>query len=103
MEQLPVLYRDKHLVAVNKPSGLLVHRSPIDRHETRFALQLVLAKLVVLQIIVVPLSEIVTWRSEISVRVALNRSSSQTFSAVSRSAAYPDISSRGSKKNSVSS
>ena len=29
------------MVAVNKPSGLLVHRSPIDRHETRFALQLV--------------------------------------------------------------
>ena len=41
MEQLPVLYRDEHLVAVNKPSGLLVHRSPIDRIETRFALQLV--------------------------------------------------------------
>ncbi len=40
METLPVLYRDEHLVAVNKPSGLLVHRSPIDRHETRFALQL---------------------------------------------------------------
>ena len=41
METLPVLFRDEHLVAVNKPSGLLVHRSPIDRHETRFALQLV--------------------------------------------------------------
>jgi len=38
---LPVLYRDEHLVVVDKPSGLLVHRSPIDRHETRFALQLV--------------------------------------------------------------
>ncbi|MDP5063218.1 MAG: pseudouridine synthase [Haliea sp.] len=25
---------------MNKPAGLLVHRSPIDRHETRFALQL---------------------------------------------------------------
>lgn len=36
-----VIYRDEHLVAVNKPSGLLVHRSLIDRHETRFALQLV--------------------------------------------------------------
>jgi len=34
-----VIYRDEHLVAINKPSGLLVHRSPIDRHETRFALQ----------------------------------------------------------------
>ena len=41
MEQLSVIYRDDYLVAVNKPSGLLVHRSPIDRHETRFALQLV--------------------------------------------------------------
>lgn len=28
------------MVAINKPSGLLVHRSAIDRHETRFALQL---------------------------------------------------------------
>ena len=40
MEQLPIIYRDEHLVAVDKPSGLLVHRSPIDRYETRFALQL---------------------------------------------------------------
>ncbi len=39
-ETLPLLYRDEHLVVVNKPSGLLVHRSPIDRRETRFALQL---------------------------------------------------------------
>jgi len=37
---MDILYRDDHLVAVNKPSGLLVHRSPIDRHETRFAMQL---------------------------------------------------------------
>jgi tRNA pseudouridine65 synthase len=37
---LEILYQDKHLVAINKPSGLLVHRSPIDRHETRFAIQL---------------------------------------------------------------
>ncbi|CAM3569205.1 tRNA pseudouridine(65) synthase TruC [Parendozoicomonas haliclonae] len=40
-ETLEVLYRDEHLIAVNKPSGLLVHRSMIDRHETRFALQIV--------------------------------------------------------------
>jgi len=39
-ETLPILYRDARLVVVNKPSGLLVHRSPIDRHETRFALQI---------------------------------------------------------------
>lgn len=38
---LPILYQDEHLVAVHKPAGLLVHRSWIDRHETRFALQLV--------------------------------------------------------------
>ena len=36
-----VIYRDEYLVAINKPSGLLVHRSLIDRHETRFALQMV--------------------------------------------------------------
>lgn len=40
-ETLPIIYRDDYLVAINKPSGLLVHRSEIDRHETRFALQLV--------------------------------------------------------------
>lgn len=33
------LYRDEWLLAVHKPAGLLVHRSPIDRHETEFALQ----------------------------------------------------------------
>lgn len=36
---LAELYRDDHLLAVHKPAGLLVHRSPIDRHETEFALQ----------------------------------------------------------------
>jgi len=36
---LEILYKDDYLVAINKPSGLLVHKSPIDRHETRFALQ----------------------------------------------------------------
>jgi tRNA pseudouridine65 synthase len=40
-ETLPILYRDDWLLAVHKPSGLLVHRSLIDRHETRFAMQLV--------------------------------------------------------------
>ncbi|MEA1879711.1 MAG: tRNA pseudouridine(65) synthase TruC, partial [Campylobacterota bacterium] len=34
-----ILYQDKYLVAINKPSGLLVHKSPIDKRETRFALQ----------------------------------------------------------------
>jgi len=37
---LPILLQDDHLVVINKPSGLLVHRSDIDRHETRFAVQL---------------------------------------------------------------
>lgn len=37
---LEILYHDAHFVVINKPSGLLVHRSPIDRHETRFALQM---------------------------------------------------------------
>ncbi len=40
-EQLPILFRDDCLIAVHKPSGLLVHRSDIDRHETRFAVQIV--------------------------------------------------------------
>jgi tRNA pseudouridine65 synthase len=37
---LDILYRDEHLIAIDKPPGLLVHRSDIDRHETRFAVQL---------------------------------------------------------------
>lgn len=40
-ETLPILYQDEQLVAVHKPSGLLVHRSMLDRHETRFAVQIV--------------------------------------------------------------
>lgn len=39
-DTLEILYRDDRLVAVHKPAGLLVHRSAIDRHETRFALQM---------------------------------------------------------------
>jgi len=38
---LEILYQDDYIVAINKPSGLLVHKSPIDRHETEFALQMV--------------------------------------------------------------
>ncbi len=37
---LDILYQDKHYVAINKPAGMLVHRSGIDRHETVFAMQL---------------------------------------------------------------
>lgn len=36
---LEILYQDEFLVAVNKPSGLLVHRSWLDTHATEFALQ----------------------------------------------------------------
>ena len=38
---LPLLYRDEHLVVVDKPAGLLVHRTALDAHEQRAALQLV--------------------------------------------------------------
>lgn len=38
--QLEILYRDDRYIAIHKPSGLLVHRSPIDRRETRFAIQI---------------------------------------------------------------
>lgn len=34
-----ILHRDERLLAVDKPPGLLVHRSPLDRGETRYALQ----------------------------------------------------------------
>ncbi|MFB1010096.1 MAG: pseudouridine synthase [Thiopseudomonas sp.] len=36
---LTEIYRDDWLLAVHKPAGLLVHRSPVDRHATEFALQ----------------------------------------------------------------
>ena len=38
---LTILYEDEYLVAVNKPAGLFVHRSFMDKHEIYFALQLV--------------------------------------------------------------
>lgn len=37
--ELEILYRDDELVAVNKPAGMLVHRSWLDKHETLFAMQ----------------------------------------------------------------
>ncbi|WP_371189116.1 tRNA pseudouridine(65) synthase TruC [Thalassotalea maritima] len=39
--KLDILYQDDNLVAVNKPSGLFVHRSYLDRDQRYFALQLV--------------------------------------------------------------
>jgi len=38
--QLDVLYADENFVAINKPSGLLVHRTQLDSQATEFALQL---------------------------------------------------------------
>ncbi|MBU1564723.1 MAG: tRNA pseudouridine(65) synthase TruC [Proteobacteria bacterium] len=38
---LEILYQDAYLVAVNKPAGLFVHRSYMDKDEIYFALQLV--------------------------------------------------------------
>ena len=40
VDNLDILYRDEHLIAIDKPAGLLVHRSAVDRHETRYALQM---------------------------------------------------------------
>ena len=37
---LRLLYQDEYLVAIDKPAGLLVHRSWLDRHETQFAMQM---------------------------------------------------------------
>ncbi len=37
---LEILFRDEYLIAVNKPHGLLVHRSPIASDVKEFALQL---------------------------------------------------------------
>jgi tRNA pseudouridine65 synthase len=39
-ETLDILYRDAFLIAIHKPSGLLVHRTALDFFETRFALQI---------------------------------------------------------------
>ena len=36
---MQILHLDPHIVAVYKPAGWLVHRSAIDRHETRIAMQ----------------------------------------------------------------
>jgi len=37
---LEIIYRDEHLIAINKPHGLLVHRSSIAADASEFALQL---------------------------------------------------------------
>ncbi|SFC84798.1 tRNA pseudouridine(65) synthase TruC [Pseudoalteromonas denitrificans] len=38
--ELTILYQDEYFVAIDKPSGLLVHRSFLDKHETQFAMQM---------------------------------------------------------------
>ena len=37
---LEIIYEDDHLIAINKPHGLLVHQSSIARDATEFALQM---------------------------------------------------------------
>lgn len=37
---LPVLYQDEYLVAIDKPAGLLVHRTALARKERWFAMQM---------------------------------------------------------------
>ncbi|MDZ7608557.1 MAG: pseudouridine synthase [Cyclobacteriaceae bacterium] len=41
MTTLQILYRDEYLIAINKPHGLLVHRSEIAADASDFALQMV--------------------------------------------------------------
>jgi len=36
---LDILYQDDYLAIVNKPAGWLVHRTPLDKGESRFVLQ----------------------------------------------------------------
>ncbi len=38
---MDILYQDNYLIAINKPAGILVHRSSIDKKENTFALQMV--------------------------------------------------------------
>lgn len=37
---LEIVYQDEHIIAINKPHGLLVHRSKIANDATEFALQI---------------------------------------------------------------
>lgn len=36
---LEIIYQDDDFIAVNKPAGMLVHRSWLDKHETQFVMQ----------------------------------------------------------------
>jgi tRNA pseudouridine65 synthase len=44
-ECVPILYRDEHYVVVDKPIGLLVHRTAIDAREPRSLLQMLHAQI----------------------------------------------------------
>ena len=35
---LEIIYQDEYFVAVNKPAGMLVHRSWLDKHDTQFVM-----------------------------------------------------------------
>lgn len=37
---LNIIYQDKFIIAIHKPAGLLVHKSPIDKYETRYAMKI---------------------------------------------------------------
>ncbi|MFA7553072.1 MAG: pseudouridine synthase [Spongiibacteraceae bacterium] len=39
MNDIEIIYQDEQFLAVNKPEGLLVHKTNIDKYETRFLLQ----------------------------------------------------------------
>lgn len=39
-EKLDIIYQDKFIVGIHKPAGLLVHKSPIDKYETRYAMKI---------------------------------------------------------------
>lgn len=38
--ELSIIYRDENFIAIDKPSGLLVHRTSLDTQATEFALQI---------------------------------------------------------------
>jgi len=40
MKPLEILYQKNNLIAINKPHGLLVHRSPIAADVSEFAIQI---------------------------------------------------------------
>jgi tRNA pseudouridine65 synthase len=39
-QSLDIIHQDNFMVAIHKPAGLLVHKSPIDKYETRYAMKI---------------------------------------------------------------